>query len=239
MVGRNISGQFALCAVVFGHFQLQKLRIPADGEDAAIAVVRDTHKQDAVFRVDGQYLIALLGLDARAGVVEARFVDADLLPAAVQRLGMLVQIALERRVTQHRKRHLEARLRVVFNGLGRFGAGRRLRLCRFLHGGLQRGFRLLLRGRAGKGAGRKGKRQKQDENEGICGHFWLFCDEFNAFGQALFAQLHRGRAGQDLSARRLRADQAEKRPAIGRAALAVQIAQHVRVTGQLAVPPGQ
>lgn len=190
----------------------------------------------------GQHLVALFGLDARARVVKARFVDADVLPAVRQHLRVLRQIPLERRVVQHRERHLETGLRVVFDGLRRFRVGRGLRLRRGLrlHFRLCRlGFRLRLRRRAGKRAGRERKGQKQDENQRTGRHFRLFCNERDALGEALFAQLHRGRAGEQLASARFRRHKAEQRPAVGRAALAVQPAQHPRVARQLAVPPGQ
>ena len=83
-----------------------------------------------------------------------------MLPAAVQRLGVLVQIALERRVIQHRERHLELRLRIVLDRLGGFCISRRfLRLyrLRFCLYGFRYRFRLRLRRRAGKRAGRQDK----------------------------------------------------------------------------------
>ena len=157
---RDRTRQLPFDAVVFSHFQPQQLRVPADGQHAAIAVAGDAHEHNAVFRIDGQHLIALFGLNARTLVVEARFVDADMLPAAVQRLGVLVQIALERRVIQHRERHLDVCLRVILDGLGRFCISRRfLRLyrLRFCLYGFRYRFRLRLHGRAGKRAGRQNK----------------------------------------------------------------------------------
>ena len=160
VVGRDLARRFPFRAIGRSHFQPQKLRVPADGQHAAIAVAGDAHEHNAVFRIDGQHLIALLRLDARARVVEARLVDADMLPAAVQRLGVLVQIALERRVIQHRERHLEVCLRVILDGLGRFCISRRfLRLYRleFCLYGFRCRFRLRLHRRTCKRAGRQNK----------------------------------------------------------------------------------
>ena len=165
-----------------------------------------------------------------------------MLPAVIQRLGMLVQIALERRVVQHRKRHLEVCLRVILDGLGRFCISRRfLRLyrLRFCLYGFRYRLRFRLHRRTCKRAGRQDEAQNEHKHERIRCHIRLFCDKRNALSEALFPQLHRRCAGQQLALCALRRDEAEQCAAVACPAAGVEVFQHPLVAGQFAVAPGK
>ena len=114
-----------------GHLDGQARRILAHGQRAAIALAGNAQQQNAVLRVDCQHLLAEDGLDGRALVVKAGFVDVNLVPAVRQRVGVLGQIRLHGRAVQLPEDGVEILLRLLFQLFCRRGiVFRLLRLVR-------------------------------------------------------------------------------------------------------------
>ena len=102
-----------------GHLDGQKRRILAHGQHAAIALAGNAQQQNAVFRVDGQHLLAKNGLDGCTLVVKTGFVDVNMIPAVCQRVGMLGQICFHRGAVEFPENGVERFLRLLFQFLGR------------------------------------------------------------------------------------------------------------------------